>query len=622
MGFREGIHRAMEQIDLYRLAAGQGSRDISAVEYQARQYLFCNGDRPLLPALLFDLDANNASAPSVLNGEWSALGFDWGWRSADDWHMAPDTGKAWPLKFFGSIPYRAGNPVGDIRVAWEPSRLQQLISLALLAEDETHREKAVSRFEEILLSWLQANPPYKGINYISAMECGLRLVVVCYASDIIRPHLHHPEKVWAAVLSLVDSHASLIIRRLSLHSSAGNHTIAECAGLIFAGELFPEFPNAEQWSREGIKLLEYEASRQFFPDGGGIEQAFGYHLFITDLCNLVAGLLKSKGKQSRSLEKIVDAGIHFLSTLFSTEWTLPNIGDNDGGYALSPHLRISHRRKEAGTVTSTFSDSGYSLIGDSEPDQRLIVFDHGALGMAPSYGHGHSDCLSVYWREQDEPLLVDPGTFTYTGDARWRSYFRGVTAHNTVSVDREDQAIQQSAFMWSRPFEANLIDTERHIDNHQVLIASHSGYLSLGVRHYRALIYNLHGQMLVWDFIYRKDENTKSRELSLWWQLAGKVERDKEQACNYLVSGDKGACLLLEIVGGDMYSYSGNENGPLGWNSNLYGKKSPITTLETRFSSNSSHDFFTYISPRGDSVSGLEKSVFHSIVNDLRRLIG
>ena len=33
--------------------------------------------------------------------------------------------------FFGFISYRQKNPFGDARVIWEPSRLQQLITLAL-----------------------------------------------------------------------------------------------------------------------------------------------------------------------------------------------------------------------------------------------------------------------------------------------------------------------------------------------------------------------------------------------------------------------------------------------------------------------------------------------------------
>jgi hypothetical protein len=50
------------------------------------------------------------------------------------WHRAPDTGALWPRRFFADIPIHAGNSCGDIRIAWEPSRLQHLVLLAMLAQ--------------------------------------------------------------------------------------------------------------------------------------------------------------------------------------------------------------------------------------------------------------------------------------------------------------------------------------------------------------------------------------------------------------------------------------------------------------------------------------------------------
>jgi len=61
--------------------------------------------------------------------------------------------------FFDAIPYLDGNPVGDVRVAWEPSHLQQLIALALIARgaDDVDAKRAVALIEDQFLSWVTAN---------------------------------------------------------------------------------------------------------------------------------------------------------------------------------------------------------------------------------------------------------------------------------------------------------------------------------------------------------------------------------------------------------------------------------------------------------------------------------
>ncbi|MCA9422360.1 MAG: alginate lyase family protein [Nitrospira sp.] len=490
--------------------------------------------------------------------------------------------------------------------------------MAILSADEEHRDRAVYLFESILLSWVHSNPAYRGVHYISAMECGLRLIAVCQAVDLIRPYLTQPDTIWPAVVSLVNSHASFIVHRLSLYSSSGNHTIAECAGLVYAGTLFPELSGAGRWKNVGLTLLQKEVGRQFLADGGGVEQAFGYQLFITDLANLVARLLASRNSVSMALEQSVAASMTFLGQLFDENWTLPNIGDNDGGYALNPNLRISHTRCLPTQKILSYATSGYSLIRDENKSDRLLIFDHGELGMPPSYGHGHSDCLSLYWRENGEPLLIDPGTFTYTGDARWRAYFRGVTAHNTVSVDRQDQAKQQGAFMWSQPFDVALMQINGPIDGHGVIIANHSGYMRFGIRHYRALIYNPEGKLMVWDFLKQSGENAQRHELSLWWHMSGTVDSDEVHEGCYLLRGEKGICFRLETSGGEIFRYSADETNPQGWDSPVYGQKIKATTIEVRQTTHTSHNFYTYVASTTEAIRLEEKAAFASVVQTLR----
>ena len=143
--------------------------------------------------------------------------------------------------------------------------------------------RAVEVIETHLLSWIVSNPPLTGIHYVSVMECALRLIAVCHAVDLIRDRLIQPERVWVGVLNLIESHAELIRKRVSGHSSSGNHTVAEAAGLVYAGLLFPRMDMAERWLANGLDLLEKEAAHQIRQDGGGREESLWYLRFVSDL---------------------------------------------------------------------------------------------------------------------------------------------------------------------------------------------------------------------------------------------------------------------------------------------------------------------------------------------------
>jgi len=555
-------------------------------------FQFCTETSDQLPALSWNFDPTDDRIHQLLQGQWSALGFPWKWEPDSHlWSRAPDTGKAWPSIFFGSIPYHAGNPFGDIRVAWEPSRLQQLVSLALLVrQDAAHAEQAIGLLENILASWIAANPPLTGIHYVSAMECALRLIAACHAVDLVRMRLRTQERTQTNLLQLVASHAPLIAKRLSLYSSAGNHTIAEGCGLVYAGTLFPEFSGASEWKSIGMRILAQESARQILPDGGGIEQALGYQLFIIDLLGLVQALLEHHAESvPATIANAVRKGRAFLIAFGDSPNNLPSISDKDGGYALSRHLRISWDGVADRSVAKiTFPDSGYTILRGRSSSPFRLVLDHGTLGMPPCFGHGHADALSIilYFGEQD--IFIDPGTYTYSGDPRWRGYFRGTQAHNTVIVDRLDQAVQETAFLWSQPFHSSL--SHQHVTPEGVItvIANHDGYKSrLGVTHWRAVIYEPAGRWLIWDYL----SGSGSHDLELNWHLA--VE-PKTTPNGYILKCDDGLLHLL-IEGGKTTLHRGETNPISGWRSRQYGMKEPISTLCTTFSGTLPHEFVTQI---------------------------
>ncbi len=594
MGPAEVLHRVRERLWLlvFRWEHHRFGRD-SPGPQAALAFRFCSASEPQLPVLPWAA-LSAAEEQSLLDAEWPALGFAWTWRDDPDlWRRAPDTGRLWPARFFAAIPFREGNACGDVRVAWEPARLQQLVALALLASTTPSPERAraaVALIERQLRSWGEANPPWSGIHYLSAMECGLRIVAVCHAMDMVRDRLADRAGTWSRLAALVDSHATLILRRLSLHSSAGNHTIAEAAGLVYAGALFRELDGSRSWLSEGLAILDVEAARQVLPDGGGIEQAFWYHLFVVDLLGLVVRLLESRGLEVPvPVSEAWHRGRSFLATFATTPDELPRIGDADGGFALAPQLRLSWQGAVPPTdplIVRTFPDTGCSVIVDADAGPFRVIFDHGPLGMAPLYGHGHADALQVLVSVGGWDVLCDPGTFTYTGDPRWRRYFRGTRAHNTVAVDGRDQASQRSAFLWVDGYTAEPVVAEVGGDRDIRLLARHDGYRRLGVVHWRGLVYDRTGLLIVWDRLV----GDGIQDLELNWHCDGEVAGS---GSSWTVS--RGATIHLAGSGGMIASHVGDAEPIRGWRAPRYGQRRPIATLTCAARVPLPHEFLTVI---------------------------
>jgi hypothetical protein len=589
MSGAELVHRVRERWQVRALERSQRRFDTDPTERRPASFSFCTSAASVLPRLTWDVAANHAIADDLLAGRWNALAFDWRWfDSPDVWHRAPDTGNPWPRTYFARIHYRQGNPYGDARVVWEPSRLQQLVSLALLCGNEKRRTPAVALIERQLQGWLEANPPYVGVHYVSAMECALRLIAACHAIDMVRSWLAEPARTWTALVCLVDSHARLIHRRLSLHSSATNHTVAEAAGLVYAGSLFPEFEDAGRWRETGTALLAAEVERQILDDGGGVEQAPGYLEQIADLATL-AGHLVDRERAAAIAER-VGLARRFLAELAGGRNERPALGDDDGGRALSPFWKATRPSAPPLRPSVTFVNTGYTILRSRPDGRRQIGFDHGPLGLEPAFAHGHADALSLTWRDGDRELLVDPGTYSYTGQPEWRRYFRGARAHNTVVVDRKDHTTQRGPFLWRPGYGARLVRAAAGA--HSVVLACHDGYRHERLRHWRGLVYDHVDRLVVWDRLEGRGEH----EISMWWHFGVDVGVEGRT-----VSSPTGAITMLLPVG-DLVRHHGSNEPMAGWRSPRYGEKFPITTVEARAVVALPATFCTLILARADEA--------------------
>ncbi len=476
----------------------------------------------------------------------------------------------------------------DIRIRWEPSRLQQATALIAYSMDASQTKggrAAKKAAKAIIFSWLENNPFLKGEDYLSAMECALRIPVFFYAIKCVGADLTERENT--RLLKAIYLHTLYVSHHLSLYSSLGNHTIAEAVGLVFGGAVFRNTKKGGRWLRRGLNLLESELYHQVLDDGGPGEQSLTYHRFVLDLYWLAVDFIeKNRLSEVEHWKPSLISGEFFLNGFMDDKGGIPAIGDSDDGVAVAAGLKPARMSGE--TVKKkriTFDHSGYSIIKEND---FVFSFDHGPLGMAPFHNHGHADALSITLSKSGYPLLVDSGTFRYNGVSAWRKYFKGTRAHNTVTIDDCDQAEQETSFIWGDPYHAKLT-TVQETKGALFLQAEHDGYQRLKnpVRHRRSVLYRDQAILLIKDIFFGTGRH--SFELNFHFHPNAVLHREEM----WWVVDHCDARIYMRLIEGDFKMVHGRTQPICGWYSPQYGHKVPTSVLTFAKTGNTEDVIFT-----------------------------
>lgn len=513
------------------------------------------GALPALAALGERLDNGALSNPALrrriseetrrlINGEFILLGQPWpggtlaGLEIGDPhlFRRDPVTGQVWPRAeaYCFDVPYRNVPRLGDIKFLWEINRLQFLQVAAAQARFSGDRGLSERIFELILL-WMQSNPPFRGPNWISGIELALRIVTIIIVLSFLGAPLASDMRV--RLRAFLSAHAFWLARYPSRHSSANNHRIAEGLGLFLLGALVPDIAPSANYEQEGRDILERESQLQILADGVGVEQSPTYTAFSMEMLSFAALVARLVSRPlSPAVEERLASGAEHLAWLMNENGDVPAIGDCDDGrivvtsidceqrYPCSvaamvagltgnrapvPKERVAEIREalmeaeqtpmRLGKGCRTFELGGYSVVRDELQGRQLIlVFDHGPLGYLSIAAHGHSDALAVWLDVAGRPVLIDAGTWLYHAGGAMRDKLRMTPAHNSVVVEGLSQSIPAGAFNWSHKAHAKLIGFS--LEDPWWFVAAHDGYSArCGVRHVRRVAKKAPGEIIISD---------------------------------------------------------------------------------------------------------------------------
>ncbi len=329
-------------------------------------------------------------AEKILKGRWTAfsrttvqvnLPPKW---FRDDWVGVDQTTDA--VAF--DLNHRNLDEGADIKWIWEWSRWVPIVRLVQNAYINNRSDQALTALEW-LEDWVEKNPPYRGWNWTSALESGMRLIQWRWLDGWMR-------QIWIRDVSLSDGEKTNLLERLkvlrenivaphvwatwrrrSFGSSANNHLLGELTGTLLALLVYPEVQKLGISLQQVKRQWELEMVRQFSPDGGNREQALNYHLYSWEFGWQGWWALKHSGVQcSANVESILARGAFFHREMIegdhSESWgalTWP-YGDSDDALATPTLL---HENRAALEWKSWMESSDES---DPEDRSRNDHIDH------------------------------------------------------------------------------------------------------------------------------------------------------------------------------------------------------------------------------------------------------
>jgi hypothetical protein len=414
-------------------------------------------------------------ADQIVAGKLPILGitldFDGRWRR-DPIHAIESA-----ANYFRRIPYLDATATGDHKIIWEFNRHQHWVALAQ-ASLLTGRPEFLQTIERQFESWVSENPYLRGINWTSALEVAFRTMSWIWVYHLVGSQM---SDAWRTrFVEQLYRHGCYLEYNFSVYFSPNTHLLGEAVALHALGVLFPMFPRSKRWRQQGGAWVEREIAAQVREDGSHFEQSSYYHVYTLDMV-LTWFLLEGRPERFRpKIERMAE----YLHALMGAEGRLPFLGDDDGGRWFHPYgPRDKFGRATLATCSLLFDRADWPCEGEDmaeqaawwlgpstaaarqakTPQSRLfadagvavlragdvqVIAKAGPLG-AGSAGHSHADALSIIARNGDEDILIDPGTFTYVGDAEARTWFRQTAAHSTVTIDGAGQAATAGPFRWT-----------------------------------------------------------------------------------------------------------------------------------------------------------------------------
>ncbi len=631
---------------------------------------FCRDDIKELVLIISGIDSSLIEkekyfANTLLNGEFHILSHLYNFDSNGIlWRLDPVTETLWSDEFSFDIAFRGASRLSDIKLPWELAKMQYLFILGkayCYTDDKRYATEIVNQIK----SWIDENPPFCGIHWISALEVGARVISFIMSYPFIVDQLN--SKFLQLYLNSIYHQTEFVEDNLSYSKNANTHLIGEAFTLVLVG-LFLDSPKSDGWYKKGVCILSEELTKQVYSDGIDKEQSLNYQRFFMDYYYMFVVLHKQNSLDyPKVIDEYVEKMTEFLMYSLMPDGSAPIFGDVDdarGIYVKNNCMydyksllalgAILFKRSDFKFVSKNlpedvlwllgkdgvdkyrnikeiqpsktsmdFDQGGYYIMRNGwGKDENYLIFDCGPLGHGKG-GHGHADALSFQLYANGQSVFIDPGTYSYNFDYEWRDYFRSTYAHNTITVDGMNQSEINDRMSW-KSFAQSKCNLWLTTDKFDMVDGEHDGYRRLHdpVSHRRIIFSNKNDYYIIFDLLTAKEEHTYDYNLHLHPDCEiedhkGMVNNKNVKSSRHIehlrINSNNKKAISFFFNGNDIdqsiKTYTGSENPRAGWYSKNYGSKEKTTSINVSKKASGDTRFLLFINASSNYEYNVEQIV-------------
>lgn len=393
---------------------------------------------------------------NVISNKFKIFNLDINLKNEIDWHQG------WPKIFYKKFKIKSETKsfnqfTPDIKMPWEISRLQFLPAISI--------ENNSKLFQKIINSWINENLFLIGVNWTNTMEVAIRAINLIYSFYLFKNKNLIKYKFWKKLINILYQHAIYIENNFEIYYKPNNHYIADLLGYFYLCFFFDHKKKYRKTKIKTYNKLIEQFDLQIQKDGTCYEGSTSYHKLTTEMFVHFYKLCKKNDLYfPRNLKIKLKNALEFTDNCTDFNNNFIQIGDNDSGKILNNFpFKYFNKNKQH---LKYYSNFGLTIIKNNN---WHITYRHPTYNKKQPTGHFHQDALSVTLSYKGIPILIDPGTYVYTSNKKWRDLMRDYNMHNTFYLKSEkDNLEKQNIFLLDKTEQKDTAQIS--INDNQIII--------------------------------------------------------------------------------------------------------------------------------------------------------